>query len=229
MNVALVLSGGTGSRLGDRTPKQYLKVANKMIIMYSLEMLLQHDRIDAVQIVAAKEWRKKIEEAIACPKTDKPVHFSEPGENRQLSIYNGLCDIQKYADETAMIMVHDAARPMLTGEMVADYFDKAQGHDGLLPVLPMKDTVYMSMNGSSITSLLDRSRVFAGQAPEIFVFGKYREANERLLPDQILKINGSTEPAVMAGMDIVMVPGEETNFKITTQEDLMRFQSIVCS
>lgn len=78
-----------------------------------------------------------------------------------------------------------------------------------------------------ISSLLERSRVFAGQAPELFVLGKYYEANRQLLPDSIYKINGSTEPAVMAGMDIAMILGDERNFKITTAADLERFQEIV--
>ncbi len=75
--------------------------------------------------------------------------------------------------------------------------------------------------------MLDRSRIYAGQAPEVFKLGVYYEANIRLLPDQILKINGSTEPAVMAGMDVVMIPGYESNFKITTKEDLERFKEIM--
>ena len=90
----------------------------------------------------------------------------------------------------------------------------------------MKDTVYCSENGKTITSLLDRGAVFAGQAPEVFLLGKYYVANRRLLPDAILWINGSTEPAVMAGMDIAMIPGDEGNFKITTPGDLERFREI---
>lgn len=68
---------------------------------------------------------------------------------------------------------------------------------------------------------------FCGQAPELFLLGKYYEANRALLPERILQINGSTEPAVMAGMDIVMIPGDEGNFKITTKADLIRFQERV--
>ena len=64
-------------------------------------------------------------------------------------------------------------------------------------------------------------------APEAFVLGKYYEANRCLLPDKIERINGSTEPAIMAGMDIAMIPGEERNFKITTQADLERFKTLL--
>lgn len=233
MNIALILSGGTGTRLGAGVPKQYLEVNGQMIISYALETVLFHQSIDAVQVVAGDSWKADIEGQIHLlqekhkDKLANPVYFSMPGENRQLSIYNGLRGIRKYADAESFVMVHDAARPMLTADMITAYLEAVKGHDGLLPVLPMKDTVYLSMDGSSVTSLLDRSQIFAGQAPEIFVLGKYVHANERLLPDAIKKINGSTEPAVLAGMNIVMVPGDERNFKITTQLDLERFRGLI--
>ena len=136
-------------------------------------------------------------------------------------------DISKYAKESDLVMIHDAARPLLSEGMISECIDTVQGHDGALPVLPMKDTVYLSMDGKKVDNLLDRNRIYAGQAPEIFRIGKYYEANKQLLPTEILKINGSTEPAVMAEMDIVMIPGDERNFKITTKADLERFREIV--
>ena len=86
----------------------------------------------------------------------------------------------------------------------------------------------MSHEGRQIDSLLKREEIFAGQAPETFVFGKYYEANRVLVESgEIEKIKGSTEPAIMAGMKIHMIPGDEKNFKITTQEDLDRFVEMV--
>ena len=140
---------------------------------------------------------------------------------------NGLEDIRKYAADSDYVLIHDAARPLLSAGQISDCIGAVSGgHDGALPVLPMKDTVYYSEDGVRVSSLLERSRIFAGQAPEIFALGKYYEANQRLLPERILQINGSTEPAIMAGMDIAMIPGDEGNYKITTMADLERFQSI---
>lgn len=232
MNIALVLSGGTGSRLGAEIPKQYIEIEGKMIISYCLETMLCHTGIDAVQIVADLTWRDRIEDSMQRSLTvrewlDKFRGFSEPGLNRQLSIYSGLQDIMQYASETDIVIVHDAARPLVSQGILSACIDACTMHDGVLPVLPMKDTVYLG-DGHSITSLLDRSTVYAGQAPEAFVLGKYFKANKRLLPDKILDINGSTEPAIMAGMDIAMIPGEESNFKITTKADLERFEEQIC-
>ena len=163
---------------------------------------------------------------------DAIMGFSLPGDTRQLSILNGLRDIRDYVKSHSeelqadpVVIIHDAARPNLTAEYVDRCLDALDGFDGVMPVLPMKDTVYYSEDGKSVDRLLDRSRIYAGQAPEVYRLGKYIEANERLLPDEIKKINGSTEPAILAGLAVAMIPGDENNYKITTSEDLKRFES----
>lgn len=241
MTTALILSGGTGTRLGADIPKQYIEIGGKTILAYCLEMLFNHPEIDAVQIVADTAWQQTILEEMnrlyrsdgkegecgaECAGMRKFRGFSRPGATRQLSILNGLEDIRAYAAASDLVMIHDAARPCLTADLVSQCLKAAGGHDGVLPVLPMKDTVYLSETGKTVSSLLARSQLFAGQAPEFFVLGPYYEANVRLLPEKILEINGSTEPAILAGLDVAMIPGDEGNFKITTKADLERFRQI---
>lgn len=228
MKVALILSGGIGSRLASDVPKQYIEVCGKPIIAYCIETISAHEDIDAIQIVADEKWQEVLEDWVnRADVKGKFKGFSRPGDNRQLSIYNGLKDIETYASDTSVVMVHDAARPLLSSKMISDCFQAMEGYDGVLPVLPMKDTVYASADGKAVSALLNRSEIFAGQAPECFLLDRYLQANEMLLPDMIKKINGSTEPAIMAGMHIAMIPGDERNFKITTQSDLERFRQIV--
>ena len=160
-------------------------------------------------------------------KKAKEIHWvcfagKEPSAIAIKAIEKSMQDI-----EDINVLIHDAARPLLSRELIAGCVRGVSEHDGVLPVLPMKDTVYFSEDGKIISGLLDRGEIFAGQAPECFNFKKYLAANEALLPDAIMAINGSTEPAVMAGMDVVMIPGDEKNFKITTKEDLERFKEIV--
>lgn len=221
MNIAIILSGGTGTRLNSDIPKQYIEVSGKMIITYSLEVLLNHSMIDGVVIVADENYREMLAGVMEnIPGKDNFIGFAAPGETRQLSIYNALVlDGVKGAEN---VFIHDAARPNVTDGMVREYINAINGHEGVLPVLPMKDTVYQVKDGK-IDKLLDRSAVYAGQAPEVFKYEKYLQANERLMPDEILKINGSTEPAILAGMDVITVPGKESNYKITTPADLDKF------
>lgn len=220
--LAIILAGGTGTRLGANIPKQYIEVQGKMIISYVLDVFEKMKEIDAIWVVANGDWR----EAIAGCAGQKLKGFSAPGANRQLSIWNGLQDIGELASAGDVVIIHDAARPLVSEQLLRNCIEACKEHDGALPVLPMKDTVYLGEDGK-ISALLDRSKVFAGQAPEAFLYGKYWKANEALIPEKIMGINGSTEPAIMAGMDVALVEGEEINFKITTAADLERFKNIL--
>lgn len=227
MVIALILAGGTGTRLGGDIPKQYIEVNGKPIISYCLQTIMECNEIDGMWIVASKEWQYDIKKLVdRYDEKNKFKGFSEPGSSRQMSIYNGLRDMSELCDETDYILIHDAARPLLKERQIVELCKVVQHHDGVLPVLPMKDTIYYSDNGINVSKLLKRSCLYAGQAPEIFVYGKYLRANE-LLKEKAQDINGSTEPAIMAGMDIVMVQGDENNFKVTTLQDLRRFEQMM--
>lgn len=235
MNYTIILSGGVGTRLGLDIPKQYYEVNNKPVIHYVIETLEQCDAVDGIVIVAAPEWQEYLRAQVSKP--EKFLGFALPGENRQLSIYSGLCHLRdvlvkigaltngtgKFNLNDVIVLIQDAARPNTSLELLERCFALDSDVDGAMPVLPMKDTVYLSEDGNQVSALLDRKTIYAGQAPESFRMGKYLAANEALLPDKILKINGSTEPAILAGMNIKMIPGEESNFKITTETDLGKF------
>lgn len=235
MNYAIILSGGVGTRLGLDRPKQYYEVNNKPIIRYVIETMEHSEAVDGIVIVAAQEWQEYLQAQFS--KSEKFLGFALPGENRQLSIYSGLCHLQDVLLEVnvlsigteiqdrddVIVLIQDAARPNTSLKLVEKCFALEQDVDGIMPVLPMKDTVYMSEDENQVSALLNRKKIFAGQAPESFRMGKYLAANEALLPDRILNINGSTEPAILAGMNIQMISGEESNFKITTETDLRKF------
>lgn len=221
MGYAIILSGGVGTRLGLDIPKQYVKVKDKTVLQYVVEKIEACALIQGYVIVAAEEWQGNILSMMNLG--EKFLGFAASGENRQLSIYRGLLELKKVAKDHDLVLVQDAARPNTSDELLLRCMQLDDSVDGAMPVLPMKDTVYISHTGNRVDELLKRDEVFAGQAPESFRFGKYLRANEMLLPDEILHINGSTEPAVRAGMNIALIEGEESNFKITTAADLDRF------
>ncbi len=232
MNYAILLSGGTGTRTGEKIPKQYKRVNGHMMISYALGTLLKNTNVDAVVLVADETCREDImKEAEAFGSgAGKITGFADPGDTRQLSIYNALCYIDKLpengkskTDDT--VLIHDAARPYVTDSLISVCYDALDGYDGVMPVLPMKDTVYQSEDGKTVTGLLERKNVYAGQAPELFLFGKYLKAVRKLLPDEIYKINGASEPAILSGMKILMIPGDEKNSKVTTGEDMKKFEN----
>lgn len=253
----ILLSGGTGRRMGSDIPKQYIEINKKMILEYTLQTMSAWNEMDSLVIVAAYEWRERIRQIadrvfseagnefvrdVSAGLTDgsgekceeyrkrsvaKFLGFAAPGENRELSILNAMNLIRDSVSDDAVIMIHDAVRPCVSPDMIKLLADACRDHDGAMPYLEMKDTVYESADGIRISRNLDRSTIVAGQTPEAFRFGKYLSAVESLSRDEILKVHGSTEPAVAAGMDIALVPGDEGNFKITTPQDLRIFENAI--
>lgn len=228
MNIAIILSGGVGSRMGSDIPKQYIEVNGEPIISYCLQTFLNIPTVDTIVIVVAEEWKSFVRRVVDAMKPQKEVYYANPGETRQYSIFNALSVVEKIGGgEDDIVIIHDAARPLVSQVLIQSCLEGCKDADGVLPVIPVKDTIYRSTDKKQITSLLNRSELFAGQAPEAFRFGKYLKLHQGMAREDLLKINGSTEIAYKGGLNIKLVPGDEVNFKITTPEDLSNFESIV--
>jgi 2-C-methyl-D-erythritol 4-phosphate cytidylyltransferase len=178
--------------------------------VYALNALEQCAGIDKIVVVAPKIWRYKI------PGAAKFHAFAEPGETRQHSIYNGLLALRDAFGGDGLVVIHDAARPFATARDVDGCIRAACGYDGATPALPLKDTVYRSADGHTVTALLNRDELFAGQTPECYAFGKYLAAHEGA---DLSGIRGSSELAFNAGMRIRLFDGNPRNIKITASED----------
>jgi len=218
MNRTVILAGGAGTRMGGCVPKQFINVNGKPLLQYSLEAVRDCECAGEVWIVAGEPWRGAVERMIKEAGISSRFRgFCDPGPERQVSVMNALTELMKEETaENSYVMVHDGARPLVSGELIRRCFEAAAGRDGVLPV---RDTVYRMEDGR-LSGLLKRDQLVGGQAPEVFRLKPYYDANLALMPDQIMRIRGSAEPAVLAGMDIVVIPADERNIKITTQEDL---------
>ena len=226
MVTALVLSGGVGARMGADIPKQYMDVAGKPVILYTLEKLERQQQIDAFIVVAERTWQPRLTAWMEEAGIRKCAGYAEPGASRQGSVFHGLQRMQSQgAREDDIVLVHDAVRPCVSGQILKSCVDALENADGAMPVLPVKDTVYTSGDGTWIGGLLDRDKLFAGQAPESFRFGKYYAAHLAVGEKALDGFRGSSEIAHLAGMRIRLLPGDSGNYKITTPEDLERFRA----
>lgn len=224
MNIAIILAGGTGTRLGGNIPKQYIEVMGKPIISYCLEKFEKHRLIDNIVIVASEMWQDYIISWISKDNIKKFSGFAPAGSSRQHSIVNGMLKAKDIgATVNDNIIIHDAARPNVSEAIISNCMESLSNYDGAMPVLPVKDTIYLSENGENIMSLLNRDRLYAGQAPESFKYGKYLEIHNGMTEDDLAKIRGSSEIAYRHGLKIRMIHGDEHNYKITTKEDLNKF------
>lgn len=220
MVTAIILSGGIGSRMKtDGFPKQYIEIHGRPIISYSLKTFNECPKIDKIVIIADISWWDKISEWINKENISKFAGFADPGETRQYSIINGLKEIERFGG-TDKVIIHDAARPLVSSKLITACLENLDDCDGVMPVLPAKDTFYLLDGHGMASKLLPRSLLAAGQSPEAFVYMKYYDANMSLSHDEILKINGSSELALKCGLTVKTVPGDERNIKITTPNDL---------
>lgn len=214
--------------MGRTIPKQYIEVCGSPIIEYCLETLLFHKDINMAIIGVADEWKCFVKDCVSRIGTKIPVYYSKPGEIRQSTIINALQVAKRHgAKAYDLVLIHDAARPLLTAKLISDCLETCKEADAVLPVIPVKDTTYLSHDGVHIDSLLERKTLWNGQAPEAFKFGTYYDANMRLTEDELNKITGSTEVSYRTGLKCILIPGDSNNFKITTPEDLSNFESII--
>ena len=227
MNIAIILSGGVGTRMGADRPKQYIEIGSKPIISYCIDTFVHHGRIDKFIIVVADEWLDYVYNEVKDVKL--PIYYAKPGDTRQFSIFNALLVAeQSGCDSDDIVIFHDAVRPLVSNSIIDQCIDGiCEGFDGVMPVISVKDTIYQSQDQLTITKFLNRKELFGGPAPESFRLGRYLEIHKAMSKEDIAQINGSTEIAHKAGCRVKLVRGSELNFKITTPEDLVNFEQIV--
>ena len=184
--------------------------------------------IDSIIIVADSVWHYKICNWIKEYKISKFISFALPGSTRQESLINGLkvcANLSKNFSDG--VIIHDAVRPLVRSSLISECLNKLKEADGCMPILPVNDTIYLSNDGKSITSLLDRNLLYAGQSPEAFNLCKYLKINLELSKEEIFSVKGSSEIAFRKNLNIALISGDEVNFKLTTPVDLKRFETII--
>ena len=163
MNYAIILSGGTGTRLGRDIPKQYIEVGGKPIIMYCIKTMEKTQCVDGFCVVAAQEWQEEIRRWMEQSHIKKFLGFAQAGKSRQHSLLNGLSFLMgRDPEEGAKVLIHDAARPNVTSTLITNCFEALKEADGSMPVIPVKDTMYLSKDRKEITGLLNRDEIFSG-------------------------------------------------------------------
>ena len=225
---ALVLSGGVGSRFGNQIPKQYIEVKSKPIIGYALEVFQNHPLIDKITIVISDSWEQYMMEYMNKANISKFSGFAPSGKSRQHSILSGLKKISSFSEsEDDLVVIHDAARPLVSNAIIDNCIRALSVFDMSMPVIPVNDTIYYTENKKEVSHLLNRDCLFAGQAPEGCHLGSYLRINEQMSDNELSAVRGTSEAGFKHGLSIGLFPGEERNFKITVNDDLAKFQSII--
>lgn len=210
---AILVAAGTGSRLGGDRPKAFVGLGGRPLLAESLERLDLSDWIDAIVVAAPPDWEEPAillaEEIVA----SKVAAVVAGGATRAESVRNALAEVP---DDALVVLVHDAARPLVDDAVIERLLQKlAEGVDGVVPTLPLSDTV-KRIEGGLVAETLDRDALVVVQTPQAFVGGRLRSAYAG-------DLSGATDCASLverAGGRIAVVAGDPRLVKVTTADDL---------
>lgn len=220
--IAIIPSGGTGSRTGLNVPKQYLKINDKEIIAYTLEVFQNSPLIDEIIVAAKPEFFDVLSNIKDKHKFTKLVKIVEGGKERQNSVFNALTAIPP--SNNCFVAVHDAARPLLPLSILNTAVNSAQNFGNAVVAIKAKDTLIKQNNNS--VDYLNRDNIYYVQTPQIFSYNILFEAFKAAESEHFI---GTDESMLVSkiGYNINFVEGSLLNFKITNQNDIDLFKQFI--
>jgi len=212
MNSAVIVAGGSGVRLGEKIPKQFIKINGKEILAYSVETFYNHKLINEVIIVSHPSWFDIV------TKKYKYCKVVKGGKRRQDSSLNGIL---KTNDNTKNILIHDAARPFITSKIITKCIEELNYFDGIAPAVNISSSIIKYINNKA--SYIDRKQILEVQTPQCFKKNIIFEA-----------LSSNIEATDEIGMVLRKLPKAKLNFidgdinnkKITSKLDLNYFKII---
>lgn len=217
-NIAIILAGGSGSRMGGVLPKQFFPLGKKTVLELAVEAFEQNAHIHETAIVCAPEWKEKVQDMAAQNHWRKLRNILPGGAERYRS---SLSAIQAYQDSGANLIFHDAARPLVSQRIIDDVCAALEQHQAVDVALPCTDTILQVKDGF-IESVPDRNRLMRSQTPQAFRAEVIAKAYENALKDADFTTTDDCGVVLryLPEVPVFIVPGEERNLKLTTPQDL---------
>lgn len=219
---AIIPSGGESKRFGGEIPKQYFNINGKEIIVYTLEVFQNCELIDEIIIAAKTEYFALLHELKEKYNLNKISKIVEGGKERQDSVFNALSSIA--AEENDFVAVHDAARPLLSNQILLTALNAAEKFDSIVTALKARDTLIKGKE--TVEEFLNRNEIYYAQTPQIFRYNILSDAMKKAYKENL---TGTDESMIVknAGYDVKIVDGDLRNFKITNSSDIDLFKSII--
>ena len=217
-NIAIILAGGVGSRLGMSTPKQFFKVAGKMVVEHTVDVFERNAHIDEIAIVSNPALISDFENIVLRNKWTKVKKILKGGSERYES---SLSAIRAYQDEDVNLIFHDAVRPLVSQRIINDVVDALANYKAIDVAIPSADTIIEVDNDNFISNIPDRSRLRRGQTPQAFDRSVIEQAYDKALKDPDFKTTDDCGVVLkyLPEVPVYVVRGEESNMKLTYRED----------
>ena len=221
MNFAILLLGGNGNRLKSELPKQFIKINDKEVFLYSYEIFLNHPDVDKIILVTLKEFIPFVKEKVNLEKTI----VIEGGLTRQESVFNALKYLKDKINDSDIIIIHDACRPLITTSIITSSINEIKDNYAVITSMEATNSLAIK-DGNYLSYYIDRSKVVEIQTPQTF---RYKDIYKAHLNAYINKKSYADDGSILENKfkKVKLIRGNSFNFKITTFEDLILFERII--
>lgn len=229
MNIALIIAGGVGFRMGKDIPKQFITIKDKPILAYTLEGFQKHPLIDAIEVVCIDGWEDDVWAYIEKYGITKLKWITKGGASGQESIRNGVFYLKGKCSPNDTIIIHDGIRPLVEYDVIDDIIEKCDQYGNAVTSMPYNEQIFLVDNDISTTKYIPRETLRRVATPQAYKYQlldeKYHEAF-----DKEIGIYGSSYTNTMMvelGVRLYFAKGSDRNIKLTTPGDLEIFEAMI--
>lgn len=222
MNIALLIAGGSGNRMGQDIPKQFLHVDGCPIIIHTMQCFQRHPDVDAISVVCLKGWETVLQAYANQFCITKLKWIFPGGASGMESIHNGIYGLKEQGcDDQDLVMIHDSVRPLLSQDIISSNIAICQAYGYAITGIQCREAILESEDGFVSTTSIPRDTLIRTQTPQTFRLGNIIEVHEDAKRKGILdSVASCTLIAEVGGREMHIVPGSEKNIKVTTVEDI---------
>lgn len=222
MNIALIIAGGSGNRMGQDIPKQFLHVDDCPIIIHTLKAFQIHPDINSIAVVCLNGWETVLKSYAIQFSITKLQWIFPGGENGQESIYNGLTGLKNSGfKDNDLVLIHDAVRPLISQDIISSNIAICKSYGYAITGIRCREAILESEDGFSTEKSIPREKLIRTQTPQTFYLKNILTAHEKAQEKGITNsVASCTLIAELKLAEMHIVPGSEKNIKITTPEDL---------
>lgn len=230
MNIALLIAGGSGNRMGQDIPKQFMHVDGAPIIIHTMLCFQRHPDIDAISVVCLNGWETVLQSYANQFNVTKLKWIFPGGDTGMESIHNGIYGLREAGcGDEDLVLIHDSVRPLLSQEIISSNIAICKAYGYAITGIQCREAILESDDGFTTTSSIPRDRLIRTQTPQTFRLGNIIRVHEEAKEKGITNSVASCTLIAELGTDRVMhiVPGSEKNIKITTVEDLEMIKALM--
>lgn len=226
MNILLLMMGGSGTRFGASIPKQFTIVEGAPVFSYIMKKYDEMDEIDKMVIVCHKDWKEYVHEWEDKLEVKKLAAVVDGGDTRSGSVLNGLLAAKKFAEDDAVVLLHDATHPYVDIEGTKGVIEGVKKYGGATLGQCQYDTCYLMDDEKMIKEVVPRTNVVSGASPEAFFFGKLYDIYTKSSPEELEKMTSAGAMALAHGIKMQVIPANVLNLKITYPGDMELFKKL---